>query len=196
MTRIAHVSQRTDPARFQILRLVDDAAVRARDHGGRGAERIGQVQYRRRVDLGYGGAGRTQSSGDVDGGRHLRGHGHASRIGTGPGDADDRQLRSCARHPLCRGDDQQNGFPQRRLRVCDQRQPVPASGHSGAAIGHGSGPADARHRRPGTAGCDPSGRSGGEQGLHRGGRGNTQASQTQGEGSSQTRRQRGQPVEG
>ena len=51
--------------------------------------------------------------------------------------------------------------------------------------GHRSG--DARHRRPGAARLDPAGHPGDPPGLRRGGRGGSQAPETQGEGAPQAR---------
>ena len=62
------------PARVQVVRVRDHAAVRARHHLHRRPERLGQVERRRRVLLGHGRAGRQAAARRQDGGRRLRRH--------------------------------------------------------------------------------------------------------------------------
>ena len=69
---------------LQVLRLGDDAAPRAGHHLHRRAQRLRQVQRRRRPRLGHGRAGRQEPARRQDGGRHLRRHRRAARRSAGP----------------------------------------------------------------------------------------------------------------
>ena len=110
--------------------------------------------------------------------------------------ADDRQHRRRAADRLHRGHDHADHVPQRRLRVRDQRQPVPAARRPGAALRLRHRPRDARHRRPGPARRGAARRARGAPRLHRGGRRRAQAPQAQGEGAAQARGDAGQPHPG
>ena len=68
------VPEEPDPEGVQVLRLVDHAAARAGHHLHRRAERLRQVQRRRRARLGDGRAGRQVPARRQDGRRHLRRH--------------------------------------------------------------------------------------------------------------------------
>ena len=115
------VPEEPDPQGVQVLRLLDDAAARAGHHLHRRAQRLGQVQRRRRAGLGDGRAGRQVAARRQDGGRHLRRHLRPPAAGPRRGAADDRQLRRRAADRLRRGHDQPDHVPQRRLGVRHQR---------------------------------------------------------------------------
>ena len=88
--RLAHqerehvVPQEPHAQGLQVLRLLDDPAARARHHLHRGAQRVRQVQRRRRARLGDGRAGRQVAARRQDGGRHLRRHLRAARRWVAP----------------------------------------------------------------------------------------------------------------
>ena len=187
------VPEEPDPQGVQVLRVVDDAAARARHHLRRRPQRLGQVQRRRRPRLGDGRAGRQEPARRQDGGRHLRRHVRPPAAGPGRGAAHHRQHRRRAADRLRRGDDQPDHVPQRRLGVRHQRHPVPAARRAGAAQRLRHRPRDARDRRPGPARHDPARDPGGPPRLHRGGGRRPQAPQAQGEGAPQARLDRGQP---
>ena len=187
------VPEEPDPEGVQVLRLVDDAPARAGHHLHRRAQRLRQVQRRRRARLGDGRAGRQVAARRQDGGRHLRRHVRPPAAGPRRGRADHRQLRRRAADRVRRGHDQPHDVPQRRVRVRHQRQLVPAARRPGAALRLRHRPRDARHRRAGPARHDPARHPRGPPRLHRGGRRRPQAPQAQGEGAPQARLHRGQP---
>ena len=78
------VPEEPDPEGVQVLRVLDDAAARARHHLHRRAQRLRQVQRRRRPRLGDGRAGRQEPARRQDGGRHLRRHLRAARRWAAP----------------------------------------------------------------------------------------------------------------
>ncbi len=186
-------SQESDAEGLQVLRLADDSALRTRHHLRRRTQRIGQVQRRRRADVGDGRAGRQDAARRQDGRRHLRGHVVAGAARPRRGDRHDRQLRQRAADRVLRGVDHPADVPRRRRRVRDQRQQLPFDGRPGAAERLRHRPRDARHRRPGQALGDPRVPPGGSPGVHRGSRGRAQAPQAQGEGGPQARLDVGQP---
>ncbi|CAM3661062.1 hypothetical protein ISCU110981_12645 [Isoptericola cucumis] len=178
---------------LQVVRLGDDAEPRAGHHVRRGSQRLRQVERRRRPVVGDGGAGREVAARRQDGGRHLRGHVGAAAARPGRGLPDDRQHRRRPPDRLHRGHDHPHAVPQRWVRVRDQRQLVPAPRHPGAAQRLRHRARDARRRGPGPIGPGAARDAGGPARLHRGGRGSPQASQAQGEGAAQARRDGGQP---
>ncbi len=69
---------------LQVLRRHHRPGVRARRHRGGGSERLGQVQRRRRRDLGARGAEPAGAALAEDGRRHLHGHRHPPRPRAAP----------------------------------------------------------------------------------------------------------------
>ena len=107
--------QEPDPARLQVLRVLDDAALRAGDHLRRRTQRVRQVQRGRCAGLGHGRAGGQVPARRQDGGRHLRRHVRPPAAGPGRGAADHRQRRRRAADRLLRGHDLADHVPERRL---------------------------------------------------------------------------------
>ena len=170
--------------------------LRAGDHLHRRAQRVRQVQRRRRPGLGHGRGQRQVAARRQDGRRHLRRHVGAPAARSRRGAADHRQHRRRAADRVLRGHDQPDHVPRGRVGIRDQRHVVPAARRPGAALGLRHRPRDARHRRPGPARPDPARDAGGPARVRRGGRGRPQAPQAQGEGAPQARRLRGQPRPG
>ncbi len=158
-----------------------------------GPERVRQVERRRRPRLGDGGAGPEDAARRQDGGRHLRRHGHQGAARPRRGAPDDRQLGRRPPDRVHRGDDQPHPVPQRRQRVRHQRRALPSAGCAGAALRLGSGPRDARHRRPGAARPGAARQPGGAPRLHRGGGRHPQVPAPQGARGAQARGARTEP---
>ena len=114
----------------QVVRRPDDARVRAGRHRHRRAERLGQVERRRRRRLGARRPGPSRRAVLEDGRRHLRRHLEAPGPRAGRGVAHDRQRLRPPAGRLGRGDDHPDAVPHRRERVLDERRPPAASSTS------------------------------------------------------------------
>ncbi len=192
MRRTGGVPEDPHAAGFQVVRLGDDTALRAGHYLRGRAERVRQVQRRRRVLLGDGPAGGQAAARRQDGGRRLRRHVRPAGARPGRGDTDHRQQRRRAADRLRRGHHQPPAVPDRPERVRDQRQPVPAARRAGTALRYRPRPRDARHRRAGPPRRHTQRWSRGPPGADRGGGRRTQAPQAQGEGAAQARGDAGQ----
>ncbi len=130
---IPRAPEEPHPAGLQVLRVLDDAALRAGHHLRGRAQRLGQVQRRRRHRLGDGRAGRQEPARRQDGGRHLRRHVRPPAARPRRGAPHDRQHRRRPADRLRRGHHLADDVPQRRLGVRHQRHPVPPARRAGAA---------------------------------------------------------------
>ena len=183
--RAQHVPQIPQPAGVQVLRRAHHARVHAGHQRDRGAQRLGEVQHRRRDRLGAGGAGPPGPPGRPDGRRDLRRQPGPRGAGNGRGQAGHRQLGRPHPGPHERARDQPGHLPQRGERVPHRGRGLPAAGHPGApgrdgdrtghAHGGGAGPAGGRADRP----------PGGTAPVHRGSGRHRQASPPQGTGAAQ-----------
>ena len=145
------VPQVADPARVQVVRREDHPGLRAGDHGHRRPQRLRQIQRGRRHRLGARRAGAEVAARRQDAGRHLRRHGQPRRPRPGRGRPHHRQLGRAAAHRVHRGDGHPAAVPLRGERVRDQRHPLPAARHPGAAVGHRRRPRAAHRARARTA---------------------------------------------
>ena len=121
--------------RLQVVRRQDGPRVRSGRLGHRRTERLGQVEPRRRDQLGARRAGTSRAPGRPDGRRDLRGQPSAVGARDGRGPTRDRQHGRADPGPDDRDRDQPHDLPLRRERVPDRRSGRPAPRRAGAAVG-------------------------------------------------------------
>ena len=176
--------------RLQVVRRQDGPRVRPGRLGHRRAQRLGQVEPRRRDQLGARRTGCASAPGRSDGRRDLRGQPAAVGARDGGGPTRDRQLGRSDPGADDRDRDQPDDLPLRRQRVPDRRAGRPSPRRPGAAVRVRDRARPPHRRRSGTArgGADRSAR--GPAHLHRGSGRGGQAPQAQGARRAQARRAR------
>ena len=162
---------------LQVVPRPHAARVLARRVGGRGPERLGQVQHHRRGAVGAGRAVAARGPRPVDAGRHLRRRARRAGALGGRGRGRARQRRRRRRPAGERGRDQPPARPRGGGRVPRQRRALPARGRARAPVRHRPRQGDALGRLPGPRRADRHLQAARPAAADRGGRGARQAPQ-------------------